>query len=44
MVLDTSRYDFEKLLADAPNLAANIRNYINGFSTNIKGDVLKYFN
>ncbi len=25
---NTSRYDFEKLLADAPNLAANLRNYI----------------
>ena len=25
-----SRYDFDKLLADAPNLAANLRNYIAG--------------
>ena len=24
----TSRYDFDKLLADAPHLAANLRNYI----------------
>src|SRR5438874_4150322 len=24
---NTSRYDFEKLLGDAPNLAANLRNY-----------------
>ena len=27
---NTSRYDFEKLLADAPHLAANLRNYIRG--------------
>src|SRR4030042_2851257 len=32
---NTSRYDFEKLLADAPSLAANLRNYINGFSPNM---------
>jgi len=29
---NTSRYDFDKLLADAPHLAANLRNYIAGFS------------
>ena len=29
---NTSRYDFEKLLADAPNIAQNLRNYIAGFS------------
>ncbi|MBI4280034.1 MAG: type I restriction-modification system subunit M N-terminal domain-containing protein [Armatimonadetes bacterium] len=28
---DTSRYDFGKLLTDAPNAAANLRNYISGF-------------
>lgn len=33
---NTSRYDFEKLLADAPNLAANLRNYIAGFSPNMR--------
>ncbi len=33
---NTSLYDFEKLLADAPNLAANLRNYINGFSDNMR--------
>jgi len=33
---NTSRYDFEKLLADAPNLTANLRNYINGFSPNMR--------
>jgi type I restriction enzyme M protein len=39
---NTSRYDFEKLLADAPNLAANLRNYIAGFSANMR-DVLEEF-
>jgi len=39
---NTSRYDFEKLLQDAPNLAANLRNYINGFSTNMR-EVLEKF-
>src|SRR5438270_2647834 len=39
---NTSRYDFEKLLADAPNLAANLRNYIAGFSENMR-DVLEKF-
>jgi type I restriction enzyme M protein len=33
---NTSLYDFERLLADAPNLAANLRNYINGFSPNMR--------
>src|SRR3990172_1075090 len=28
---NTSRYDFDKLLADAPDLAANLRKYIAGF-------------
>lgn len=28
---NTSRYDFEKLLAGAPNIAANLRNYIREF-------------
>src|SRR5213594_3509551 len=39
---NTSRYDFDKLLADAPNLAANLRNYISGFSENMR-DVLEKF-
>jgi type I restriction enzyme M protein len=39
---NTSQYDFEKLLQDAPNLAANLRNYINGFSTNMH-EVLEKF-
>jgi type I restriction enzyme M protein len=39
---NTSRYDFDKLLADAPQLAANLRNYINGFSPNMR-EVLEKF-
>jgi len=39
---NTSQYDFEKLLQEAPNLAANLRNYINGFSTNMR-EVLEKF-
>ncbi|WP_235827403.1 type I restriction-modification system subunit M N-terminal domain-containing protein [Acetivibrio saccincola] len=29
---NTSKYDFEKLLAEPDNIARNLRNYINGFS------------
>ncbi len=39
---NTSRYDFEKLHAEAPNLAANLRNYVAGFSQNM-GEVLEKF-
>ena len=39
---NTSRYDFERLLADAPNAAANLRNYIAGFSSNMR-EVLERF-
>lgn len=39
---NTSRYDFEKLVADAPHLAANLRNYIAGFSPNMR-EVLERF-
>ena len=39
---NTSRYDFDKLLADAPQLAANLRNYIAGFSQNMR-EVLEKF-
>jgi type I restriction enzyme M protein len=39
---NTSRYDFEKLVAEAPNLAANLRNYIAGFSPNMR-EVLERF-
>jgi len=39
---NTSRYDFEKLLGDAPHIAANLRNYIAGFSPNMR-EVLEKF-
>ena len=39
---NTSRYDFERLLADAPHVAPNLRNYIAGFSQNMR-DVLERF-
>jgi type I restriction enzyme M protein len=39
---NTSLYDFERLLGDAPNLAANLRNYINGFSSNMREVVEKF--
>ncbi len=39
---NTSRYDFETLLADAPHLATNLRNYIAGFSRNMR-EVLERF-
>ena len=39
---NTSRYDFERLLADAPSIAQNLRNYIFGFSPNMR-DVLDHF-
>lgn len=39
---NTSRYDFDRLVADAPNLAANLRNFIAGFSPNMR-EVLEKF-
>ena len=39
---NTSRYDFSKLLADHAHLAANLRNYIAGFSPNMR-EVLEKF-
>ena len=39
---NTSQYDFERLLADAPNVAHNLRNYIAGFSENMR-EVLERF-
>ena len=39
---NTSRYDFEKLHADPPHLAANLRNYIAGFSQNMR-EVIERF-
>lgn len=39
---NTSKYDFEKLVGDSRNLAANLRNYINGFSENMKEVLYKF--
>ncbi len=39
---NTSRFDFERLLKDAPDLAKNLRNYIAGFSQNMR-QVLEKF-
>jgi len=39
---NTSRYDFDKLLGEAPHLAANLRNYMAGFSQNMR-EVLERF-
>jgi type I restriction enzyme M protein len=39
---NTSPYTFERLLADAPNLAANLRAYIASFSDNMR-EVLEKF-
>jgi type I restriction enzyme M protein len=39
---NTSRYDFETLLGDAPHLAQNLNNYIAGFSDNMR-EVLERF-
>jgi type I restriction enzyme M protein len=39
---NTSLYDFDKLLGDAAGLAANLRNYINGFSPNMREVIEKF--
>ena len=39
---NTSRYDFARLLADAPHIAQNLRNHIAGFSPNMR-EVLEKF-
>ena len=39
---NTSLYDFTRLLADAPHIAQNLRNYIAGFSSNMR-EVLEKF-
>lgn len=38
-----SQYDFQKLVADPNDIAANLRNYINGFSKNARA-ILDHFN
>ncbi|SFR17318.1 type I restriction-modification system subunit M [Desulfoscipio geothermicus] len=40
---NTSPYNFKKLLDDPNNIAANLRNYINGFSSDAY-DIINYFN
>ena len=37
-----SKFDFAKLIADPNNLAANLRNYINGFSDSAR-EIMEYF-
>lgn len=39
---NTSRYDFERLVADPSNLAANLRHYISSFSPNMREVVEKF--
>ncbi len=39
---NTSKFDFEKLLADPDNIANNLRNYINGFSKNAR-EIIEHF-
>ena len=38
-----SKYDFEKLKDDPDNIAANLRNYIAGFSSSAR-EIIEYFN
>ncbi len=37
-----SKFDFTKLLADSDHIAANLNNFINGFSSNAR-EILEYF-
>lgn len=37
-----SKYDFKQLIADPNNIAANLRNYINGFSHSAR-EIIEYF-
>ena len=39
---NTSHYDFDRLLADAPQVATNLRNYIAGFSENMREVVERF--
>lgn len=39
---NTSRYTFERLLADPDNIEANFRDYLNGFSDNVHEIILKF--
>ncbi len=40
---NTSRYSFQKLKEEPNNIAANLKNFINGFSTNGR-EIIEYFN
>lgn len=37
-----SKYDFHKLIADSDSIAANLRNYLNGFSKDAR-DIIEHF-
>ena len=37
-----SKFDFKTLLDDSNNIASNLRNYINGFSSSVR-DIISYF-
>lgn len=39
---NTSKYDFKKLLDDPDNLEANLRNYINGFSSEVEDIIINF--
>ena len=38
-----SKFDFDRLIADPNNIAVNLRNFINGFSTSAR-EIIEYFN
>ncbi|MGN7820539.1 type I restriction-modification system subunit M [Chitinophaga sp. 22536] len=38
-----SQFNFKKLIADSDNIAVNLRNYINGFSSSAR-EIIEYFN
>ena len=40
---DRSQFDFTKLVADPNNIAANLHNYINGYSASAR-EIIEYFN
>ncbi len=40
---NNSKFDFQKLIADPNDVAANLRNYINGFSKNAR-TIIEHFN
>ena len=40
---NSSQFSFDKLIADPDNIAVNLRNYINGFSTSAR-EIIEYFN